>query len=168
MTRENKLPILRQGSRTCETNNKGGGEGGELDDGKTNGETIELEMRGAMRIDKLGAGLSIKDNEEGNSEVGTITKIIKNNNKNTKEYGGVAARAVGEGSGGKSESMEKGKATWGIMGRVGNHRARPQERGDLWGRMYGDVGNLRMKSGPTKSEGGLTQDAAKSGEEESM
>ena len=45
MTRENKLPILRQGSRTCETNNKGGWEGGELDDGKNNGEPIELEMR---------------------------------------------------------------------------------------------------------------------------
>ena len=75
MTRENKLPILRQGSRTCETKNKGGQEGGELDDGKNNGETIELEMRGAMRIDKLGAGLSKKDNEEGISEVGTITKI---------------------------------------------------------------------------------------------
>ena len=63
--------------------------------------------------------------------------------------------------------MEKGKTTWGIMGRVGNHRARPQERGDLWEGIYGDGGNSRMKSGLTKSEGGLTQDAAKSGDEES-
>ena len=69
---------------------------------------------------------------------------------------------MGEGSGGKSESMEEGKAMWGIMGRVGNHRARPQERGDLWEGIYGDGGNSRMKSGSTKSEGGPAQDAAMS------
>ena len=85
MTRENKLPILRQGSRTCETKNKGGQEGGELDDEKNKGETTELEMRGAMRIDKLGAGLSKRDNEEGNSELGAIIKIKKNHDKNEKE-----------------------------------------------------------------------------------
>ena len=193
MTRENNLPILRQGSRTCETKSKGGQEGGECkdgnikrvtmememrgamregklekpDDGEKNGEIIELETRGAMRTDKLGAGLSKKGIEEGNSGVGTTTKIGENNNKNKKEYGGVAAHAVGNGYGGESESMEKGKTTWGIMGRVGNQRARPQERGDLWEGIYGDGGNSRMKSGLTKSEGGPTQDAAKSGDEES-
>ena len=71
MTRENKLPILRQGSRTCETNNKGGWESGELEDEKNNGKTIELEMRGAMRIDKSGVRLRNKDDEEINSELGT-------------------------------------------------------------------------------------------------
>ena len=112
MTRENKLPIPRQGSRTCETKNKGGKEGWDCEEEKNKKVTIEMEMRGAMRMDEFGAGLGMKDNEEANSEVGTITKIIKNNNKNTKEYGGVAAHAVGDGSGGKSESMEKGKAMW--------------------------------------------------------
>ena len=169
MTRENKLPILRQGSRTCETKKEGGQEGGELEDEKNKGMTIEMEMRGAMREDKLGAGMSHGDKEDGNSEVGTTTKIKKNNNKNKKEDGGVVAQTVEVGSGGESESMAKGKATWGILERVGNHRARPPERGDLWEGIYGDVGNLRMKRGPTKSESGQTQEAAtKSGVEESM
>ena len=49
MTRENKLPILRQGSRTCETKSKwGGDEGGELEGEKNKGLTVEMEMRGAM------------------------------------------------------------------------------------------------------------------------
>ena len=79
------------------------------------------------------------------------------------------AQAVEVGSGGESESMGKGKATWGILESVGNHRARPPERGDLWEGIYGDVGNSRMKSGPTKSEGGQTQGAAtKSGVGNSM
>ena len=85
MTRENKLPIPRQGSRTCETKNKGGKEGGDFEEENNKMVTIEMEMRGAVRLDELGAGLAMKDNEEANSEVGTITKIIKNNNKNTKE-----------------------------------------------------------------------------------
>ena len=75
MTREKKLPILRQGSRTCETKKKGGQEGGELEDEKNKGVTIEMEMRGEMREDKLGAGMSNSDKEDGNSEVGTTTKI---------------------------------------------------------------------------------------------
>ena len=54
MTRENNLPILRQGSRTCETKYKGGQEGGELEDGNIKTVTIEIEMRGAMREGKLG------------------------------------------------------------------------------------------------------------------
>jgi hypothetical protein len=61
MTRENKLPILRQGSRTCETKITGGNEGGELEDGKNKRVTIEMEMRGAMREDRLGAGMSYSD-----------------------------------------------------------------------------------------------------------
>ena len=68
------------------------------------------------------------------------------------------AQAVEVGSGGESESLGKGKATWGILGRVGNHRARPPERGDLWEGIYGDVGNSRTKSGLTRSEGGQTQE----------
>ena len=46
-----------------------------MEDGNNKRVTIEMEMMGAMREGKLGAGRSNSDEEDGNSELGTTTKI---------------------------------------------------------------------------------------------
>ena len=51
MTRENKLPIPRQGSRTCETKNKGGKEGGDVEE-----ENNQTSIMGAWGETALSAG----------------------------------------------------------------------------------------------------------------
>jgi hypothetical protein len=78
MTRKNKLPILRQGSRTCETKITWGDVGNEERKyGKDKRVAIVIEMRDALGEDQSGARLSNSDGKLGHCGVGGSTKLKK-------------------------------------------------------------------------------------------
>ena len=78
MTRKNKLPILRQGSRTCETKITWGDVGNEERKyGKDKKVAIVIEMRDALGEDQSGARLSNSDGKHEDCRVGGSTKLKK-------------------------------------------------------------------------------------------